>query len=177
MKYLASLSGSYNHLGVLLAKLSNEAGAIAAYGESISIQEKLVQEHPQLFDLLIDMGGSYCNLGSLILKSNSPQDAIGKFDKAISSLNMALKKVPKHVQARLFISNAYWCRAQAFEKTSRFTDADTDWVQAIEFSPSQDRNYLQKERDSWKLKRKETTTPQVPANPKENMLPKSVEKK
>jgi eukaryotic-like serine/threonine-protein kinase len=133
--YRLQLSRSQNSLGNLLLGQRKWAEAEDAYREALTIQERLAADStmPQY---RIDLGGTQVNFGRLLAKKQEPEPALEWYGKAIATLEGAMQKVKVDANARRFLRDAHWARAEALDvDLKRYAEALADWGKTVQLSP------------------------------------------
>lgn len=136
--YRSDLALSHNSLGLLLARQGQFAEAEEHYRQGVAIQEKLATDFASVAFYKVELGGSYCNFGNTILSSGRPTDSLEWFDKANKTLRPVYEAEPRYVNAKIFLRNSHWARANTYDTLGRHAEAVKDWDQAIELSPNEE---------------------------------------
>jgi serine/threonine protein kinase/tetratricopeptide (TPR) repeat protein len=138
-EYRKGLGTYSSNLGLSLLSNGQPAEAEAAIRAAITVQEALAAEHPQ--DLLNAVAGAgmYSNLGSAMRASGRPEAALEWFGKAAATLEPLYQRQPELADARLFLHNAHWERAQTLMRLKRYREALPDWDRCFELSVEQER--------------------------------------
>jgi serine/threonine protein kinase/tetratricopeptide (TPR) repeat protein len=131
-EYRNHLAISHNSLGNVLEDQGKHEEARAAFRQALDIYEKLVADFPDVLEHLMGLGGAYCNFGILTRDSGQPDAALGWFQKAIARLEPVLASQPRLFQAREFLRNSHFGRAQALGALGRHAEATRDWERALE---------------------------------------------
>jgi tetratricopeptide (TPR) repeat protein len=118
-EYRSRLSGSLNSRGNVLKYVGKRPEAEAAYREALEIQEELVAEYAMVPEYGIDLGGTYCNFGIHLSESGQPEASLVWFQKAIDRLEAVLLKEPRLYDAREFLRNTHFERANALDALGR----------------------------------------------------------
>jgi tetratricopeptide (TPR) repeat protein len=142
-EYRRALAVSHNSLGVLLANLGKRGQAEATYRRALTVREKLARDFPTVPAYVVELGGSFCNMGNLILNSGQPEAALTWYQKAIERLGPVVAQEPRLVQARQFLRNSYWNRANALDALGRHAEATRDWKDALKLDDGSAKQRLQ----------------------------------
>src|SRR5262249_54843138 len=129
------------------------AEAEPEYRQSLDIMEKLAAEFPGDSRFEVDFGGCYCNLGNVVRDSGQPEAALGWFQKAIARLEPVLAKESRLVEARQFLRNSHWGKAQALDALGRHAEATRDWERALELDDGHDKEFLRSKLAESRLRR------------------------
>jgi tetratricopeptide (TPR) repeat protein len=133
------LAHGHNGLGMLLANQGRGLEAEAAYRKALTLREKLARDFPNAPEHHKDLAGSYVNLGDRCLARNQPEPALEWYGKAIPLLERVLTQETGQANAREFLRNALWGRAQALGKLGRHAEAARDWKRAVELDDGSNR--------------------------------------
>jgi tetratricopeptide (TPR) repeat protein len=151
--YRQTLANTHNNLGSTLACWGKRAEAEAAHRRAQDIQEKLAADFPTVPEYALELGGSYCNLGMVILESGVPEAALVCYDKAIARLEPVVTREPRRVDARRFLRNSHWGRANALGALGRYAQAMPDWERARELDDGTARDFIRAEFAVFQLQR------------------------
>src|SRR5436309_1574856 len=75
----------------------------------------------------------------MILSRDEQGERLDWFDTAVRAVTHMLEQDPRVVKPRLFLRNAHFGRARAFDRLKKYAEAVKDWDKAIELSPSPER--------------------------------------
>jgi serine/threonine protein kinase/tetratricopeptide (TPR) repeat protein len=142
-----------NALALGYAALGRHAEAQATYTELISHLERALGKEPNQLDQMVWLAAACCNLGRSHRFAGQPAAALPWFAKGQTSLEQAVAKEPRNVQARQYLRNVHWNRAMALEQLNRLAEADADWAKALDLSTAQDKETVQADQAQWKAKR------------------------
>jgi tetratricopeptide (TPR) repeat protein len=132
--YRSRLSRGLNSRGNVLKYLGKQPEADAAYREALEIQEKLVAEYAMVPDYGVDLGGTYCNFGIHLIESGQPEASLEWFQKATDRLEAVLLKEPRLYEAREFLRNTHFERANAQNALGQRAEALESREKALELS-------------------------------------------
>ncbi len=153
VEYRRLLATSRNSLGGVLYEWGKHAEAKPEYRQSLDIMEKLAIDFPNDSRFEVEFGGCYCNFGNLVRDSGQPEAALGWFQKAIARLEPVLAKESRLVQARQFLRNSHWGRAQALDALGRHAEAVREWERALELDDGHDTEFLRSKLAESRLRR------------------------
>jgi serine/threonine-protein kinase len=145
-KYQADLAATYNNLGALQDESGRRAEAERSYGEALRLYEQLAKGHPDVPSYRLELGGTYVNLGNLQRDSGQAGAALDSYAQGMEALQAALAKDPKHAEARLYLRNAHWGRADALTRLARHAEAAQDWDRALELDAGPARPFFRLQR-------------------------------
>jgi serine/threonine protein kinase/Flp pilus assembly protein TadD len=137
-EYRQELAGSHNNLGTLLDRLGKQAEAEQQYRQALALFEKLAADCPAFPEYQIHLGGAYCNFGNLTRDGGQPGKSLEWYAKAIRILTAVHDQDRRLVQAKQFLRNSHWGRAQAYDRLRQYAEASRDSDRAIELSPPQE---------------------------------------
>jgi len=137
--YRQDLARTYGNFGNLRVIQGKPAEAEAHYRQAVALQEKLAAEFPAAQGYSIDLAGGLCNLGNLIRDGGKPKESLESLNKAIDILAPIIEKQPELDDARIFLRNAHWGRAQTLDQLGRHPHAMTDWDRAVALSADPER--------------------------------------
>jgi eukaryotic-like serine/threonine-protein kinase len=138
-EYQKHLSLNANNLGLLLLENKQTAEAEAAFRTAVAADERLVAAHKDAPEFAVTLAGNYVNLGMMIGAGKRPEDAPDWFAKAVALLRPLAEGQPPPANARWFLRNAYWNRAQVLTALKRYPEAVPDWDRTIDLSPERER--------------------------------------
>jgi serine/threonine protein kinase/tetratricopeptide (TPR) repeat protein len=127
----SDLAAALNDLGVVLWMRGQPAAAEEVYGRAIGIGNQLVAEFPQYPDYQANLGACYHNLGNVVRDRGQPAAALVPYGKAIELLT-PLAAQEQVANARFFLRNAHWDRANALGLLGRHAEAVEDWQRAFD---------------------------------------------
>jgi serine/threonine protein kinase/Flp pilus assembly protein TadD len=133
-QYRVQQAATHNDLGILLKYLGKRGEAETEYSQALALHKQLFAEFPAVPGYQGDLGGCYCNLGILMLANDRPAEALHLCDLAIEVLAPLIEKVPAVDNARLFLRNSHWGRAEALMMLNRYADAARDWDRVFELA-------------------------------------------
>src|SRR5262249_27309549 len=88
----------------------------------------------------------YCNFGHLVRDGGNPAGSLAWYRQAIETLAPWVDREPRLANARQFLRNSHWGRADALVKLHRFAEAVADWDRVIELSDGVERNQFRMQR-------------------------------
>ncbi|HKI32134.1 MAG TPA: serine/threonine-protein kinase [Gemmataceae bacterium] len=138
--FRSDLADDYNNLGALLRDEKEFAKAEEAYRQAIALGEQVTAKAPLVPQYQINLAASYQNLGNTVRDQRDPRAALAWYGKAIELLAPI---DPRPDDAKRFLRNAYWDRANAFGQLGQFRDASQDWQRAIALEETIDLKGLQ----------------------------------
>jgi tetratricopeptide (TPR) repeat protein/tRNA A-37 threonylcarbamoyl transferase component Bud32 len=144
--YRNDLAWSCNDLGNLYWDRGQKAQAVAEYRQGMDQLETLHREHPRMPDYAVNLGCLGRNLGSALLGLGQDQEALTCLERTVAVLERVLRQDPKQADARLYLRNAFWDRANHFQQKRRFAEALKDWDRALERDDGQERAALRRGR-------------------------------
>jgi tetratricopeptide (TPR) repeat protein len=112
------------------------------YRQAIILGEKLTAAYPDFANYEINLAGSYGNLGNVVRDQGNPAEALNWYGKAITSLTAVRAANRQFEDARLYLRNAHWDRANALGRLGRHGEAIDDWQRAIGLDEGRDRESL-----------------------------------
>jgi tetratricopeptide (TPR) repeat protein len=122
---------SWYQLAVWWLPARRHADAESALLKAISLWKELLREQPGVAERARVLGNTLSRLGQLKMHTARPLEAVAHASEAIHWLNDAVNQAPKHAQARLFLRNAHWLRAEARTRLGLHAEAITDWDRTI----------------------------------------------
>src|SRR5262249_22048524 len=125
------LAHSHDGRATALAHLGRRKEALASYEAALVHYDRLSQHHPQVVKYGVDLGGTYCNLGNLVKDEGADKAALAWYDQAIARLEAALQKGSSSSEARLFLGNSHFGRADALAKLDRHEEALKSYQAAV----------------------------------------------
>jgi serine/threonine protein kinase len=125
------LADDLNNLGVMVSERGAFKEAEEVYRRAVELGEKLVSEnrHP---DVQINLAASYHNLGNAVREQGRAADSLAFYDNAIARLDPIVAKNQQFDDARSFLHNACWDRANALGQLGKHAEALKDWQRALE---------------------------------------------
>ena len=145
------LAAAHMNLGNTLTELREWSEAEEQYKKAMSIREKLATGFPSAQGFQVSLGGVYCNLGKLKRVRGGSADSVIWFEKAIDILRPLHRNEPRDVTIKLFLRNAHWERALAYDQVRQHSAADKDWDRAAELSSGAEKLQLRALRANSKL--------------------------
>jgi tetratricopeptide (TPR) repeat protein len=119
--------------------------ADAAFGEALSVMEKLAQEHPTNYSYPLLCAAILCDWGAMDNEWGKADEAVTHLDKALPLLEVVLDK-EKNPQlltnARNFTRFNQTQRGHALRKLKRYKEAVTAYEKALELTPEKGRTPL-----------------------------------
>jgi serine/threonine protein kinase/Flp pilus assembly protein TadD len=142
VEYRRMLATSRNSLGGVLHEWGKDAQAISEHRQALAILEKPATELPNDPRFEVDIAACYCNLGNAVQDSGQPETSLEWYQKAIARLEPVLAKEPRLVQARQFLRNSHWGRAEALDALGRYAEGRRDWERALELDGGHDEAFF-----------------------------------
>jgi eukaryotic-like serine/threonine-protein kinase len=133
-EYSLSLAYCDMDLASLLAQLGKRPEAEEASRRALAIFEYLVGAFPAVPGYQIGLGGSQCYMGNRMRDQNHPGESLDWFAKAIATLEGVLRYAKIDIEARKYLCDAHWGRAQALDDLKRHAEAAGDWEKAVQLS-------------------------------------------
>ncbi len=137
--FRSELADVYNNLGALLRDSQEYAKAEKAFHQSILLGEQAAVAAPDRIPYRIHLAAAYHNLGNLVRDQGDARSALARYGKAIELL---AKIDPLTGQAKVFLRNAYWDRANARGQLGQHAAAVDDWQRAFALEDTIDRKSL-----------------------------------
>jgi serine/threonine protein kinase/tetratricopeptide (TPR) repeat protein len=135
------LADDLNDLGILLRERGEFKEAEQIYRRAVDLGEKLVSEY-RLPDLQINLAARYHNLGNAVRDQERPADSLAFYQKAITLLDAILAKDRQYDDARVFLRNACWDRANALGQLGKHGEAIKDWQRAYDLDDGTDKENI-----------------------------------
>jgi tetratricopeptide (TPR) repeat protein len=137
--YQQHLEQNANNLGRLLLDNHQPTEAAAAFRTSVAVGERLVADYPEDPGHGVTLGGDHVNLGIALRDDRQSEAALESLTRAIATLTPLTERTPPPANARWFLRNAYWNRAQTLMDLKRYKEAIPDWDQSHELSAERER--------------------------------------
>jgi serine/threonine protein kinase len=145
-EYRHDLANSHNHRATQMHLQGRREEAEKEYRLALAHYEKLTEQFSAAPAYAVDLAASYVNFGALLREQGRVEDALAWYAKAMATLQGVLAIDQRHATARLYLRNAYFNRAQAWDQLHRYTDAVADWGRATELDEGPDRPYFRLQR-------------------------------
>lgn len=129
--FQSALAAGCNNLGHLLNAAQRPVEAKAAYQKTLEIRERLTRDYPKVFSYALELGGTYTNMADLVRDAGAPQGALPWYARALQTLEAQLQQQPRHTEARQWLRNTFWGRAEALSRLGRHAQALGDWDRAL----------------------------------------------
>jgi tetratricopeptide (TPR) repeat protein len=142
LDYQTALLDALDNLAVLQSRVGKPAEAEQTFRDVITRLGKLVAEHTEVPALATRLGGGYCNLANHVKDHGKPKEALAEFERAELTLRAVLAKDENSRQAREFLRNTHWGRAEAFTLLQQHKAALAQWDQALELAGDESRAEL-----------------------------------
>jgi serine/threonine-protein kinase len=136
------LAWTCNNLGGVYYNQRQQTRAAAAHFAALTIRAGLAWRKPDNTEYLSVLGLSLSNLADSFNDANLPAVTAGLNTLSIRLQETVLGRAPADEDARRYLSEAHWGRAQSREKLGRDADAVADWQRAVEFANAASRPYL-----------------------------------
>ena len=130
--YQDDLAATYIGIGLLYRRTDQRTKALSANLQAQAILRRLVNEYPELQLYATDLASTLVNTANLA-KSGDTQVAMQFVNEAIQLLDNALASSPQNANARNFMRNAHWVRAELYESLGLHDDAIAEWREALRF--------------------------------------------
>jgi len=132
--YLQELAGAHNNLGKVLGLQGKREAALRELEAAQELQQKLVDALPNVPQYRMQLAASGNNIGVLIRDGGLPGESLKWFDLAIRTQTPIYEQDRRQVIVQQYLRNAYFNRAQAFDKLKKHAEALQDWDKAVELS-------------------------------------------
>jgi serine/threonine protein kinase len=133
--YASDLADDYNNLGALLRDQKDLASAEEAFRQAVALGEQATAGDPRSLPFQIKLAASYGNLGNVVRDRGHPNDSLAWYGKDILLLR-PLEPLPD--DARRFLRNAHWDRANALVRLGEHVAARKDWELAYDLEATAD---------------------------------------
>jgi tetratricopeptide (TPR) repeat protein len=130
--YNQDLAWSYNNLGNCLKALDQHDQAEEFWDKALAIRQKLVESYPKVPGYAVGLAASYKIKGDRLVKSDKTREALTWYNRQIGVLEEVLRQESQHAEAKRFLCDGHWMRANAFRKLGKYDAALKDWDRAIE---------------------------------------------
>jgi tetratricopeptide (TPR) repeat protein/tRNA A-37 threonylcarbamoyl transferase component Bud32 len=125
------LAWSYNNLGGTFEALGQHVRAQEVWDKALAIRQKLVESYPKVPGYAVGLAASYRNKGDRLLDGGKAEEALDWYGRGIRVLEEVLRQESHHAEAKEFLCNGHWMRANAFRRLGRYDAALEDWDRAI----------------------------------------------
>jgi tetratricopeptide (TPR) repeat protein len=148
-RYRMGLGRRHNGLGLVLVKLHKPEAAEAEFRAALTVQTQLVADFPGVPDYAVDLAGTSCNFGTFVRTRNTAE-ALGWYRQAIQLLTPLVERPTPPANARRFLKNSHWDRAETLVGLKRFAEAIPDWDRVLELDDGSRRNEIRLDR-AWSV--------------------------
>lgn len=138
--YQQEVADACNDLATLLRDNEALVPAEDFIREAIALGEQVVKAVPTYAPYRTTLAGNYHNLGNILRGQGKVQGSLEWYGKAVQLLTPIQ---PRSDQAKVYLRNAHWDRANALGQLGRHAEAIPDWKTAIEFADKDARVPLQ----------------------------------
>jgi tetratricopeptide (TPR) repeat protein len=142
--YRSGLANSHTNLGHLLQTLGKRDQAEIEYRAALDIDKKLMAGFPGVPEHGIGAGGTMCNLGNLALDAGRLSKSLAWCDQAIATLSPIHQQEPNLADARRFLRNSHWGRADILGRLGRHEEAARNWATALSLSSADNKPLVQR---------------------------------
>jgi serine/threonine protein kinase len=137
--YQQHLEKNANNLGRLLLDNNQPAEAAAAFRTAVTAGERLTADYPEDPGHGVTLGGDRVNLGIALRDDRQSEAALESLTRAIGTLRPLAEQKSQPANARWFLRNAHWNRAQCLMDLKRYKEALSDWDRSHELSAERER--------------------------------------
>jgi eukaryotic-like serine/threonine-protein kinase len=130
-RYRQDVIASAAGVGWALAALDRRAEAEGFLRRAIALGEKLVADVPTVPRYRLQLAGDYGRFGRVLQGRGEAAAALDWYAKSVALIEAILARDPRDRDARLFLSHAHLCRAEALDQLGRHAEAVVDWDRAI----------------------------------------------
>src|SRR5262249_45770379 len=135
--YSYMLARNHGMLGLVLRRTDRRTEAAAEYGMAIDGLQKVTRKNPDVLEYALDLGGNLCNFGLLLETGGKLTEALDCYGQAIQTLTQLAERFPQNSQAREYLRNSHYNRAEVLTELKRFAEAMPDWDRGIALDDSE----------------------------------------
>ncbi|VTR96206.1 serine threonine protein kinase : Cyclin-dependent kinase-activating kinase (Fragment) OS=Gemmata sp. Wa1-1 PE=3 SV=1: Pkinase: TPR_2 [Gemmata massiliana] len=131
--YRFRLALAHDHLGVFAVRRGDGATAELHFREVVAFREQSVAQFPGAHET--ELARSSCNLGVIVRENGRPGESLVWFEKSLGLATAVRARDPKWTGAPELLGMIHRCRAVAYHRVGKFTEAAKEWDRAFELLP------------------------------------------
>ncbi len=128
--YQERVAKRLNSIALVALGAGQNDEANVAFGESIDVQQRIVDNHPELSSARVGLAGTLIDRSKL----QSPEEAVVSQGRGIQLLEEVLAENENNRKVQRFLYVGHVNRAQAHKQLGRHMEAANDWSRAFELA-------------------------------------------